>query len=162
MYKSLDFISSILKSTKNINLKNCKTEFFNAEYESCTFQADKQTFRSRIAKKTPNKQGYFVVFWTKDHENKNRPFTYNESCDKLIITVIDESHKGLFIFPKDVLAQQNIIANGAKKGKMAMRIYPTCEQKLNQTAIKTQSWQLNYFIDLTDNIDEVSLYKLLI
>ncbi|RIM67409.1 MepB family protein, partial [Staphylococcus xylosus] len=93
MYKSLDFISSILKSTKNINLKNCKTEFFNAEYESCTFQADKQTFRSRIAKKTPNKQGYFVVFWTKDHENKNRPFTYNESCDKLIITVIDESHK---------------------------------------------------------------------
>lgn len=43
-----------------------------------------------------------------------------------------------------------------------MRIYPTWEQKLNQTANKTQSWQLNYFIDLTDNIDEVSLYKLLI
>lgn len=60
-----------------------------------------------------------------------------------------------------MLAQQNIIANGAKKGKMAMRMYPTWEQKINQTAIKTQSWQLNYFIDLTDNIDEVSLYKLL-
>ncbi|MBO1919779.1 MepB family protein [Staphylococcus xylosus] len=46
--------------------------------------------------KTPNKQGYFVVFWTKDNENKNRPFTYNESCDKLIITVIDENHKYLY------------------------------------------------------------------
>ncbi|MDW8799333.1 MepB family protein [Staphylococcus pseudoxylosus] len=161
MYKSIDFISSIFKSTNSINLKNWETEFFNEEYESCTFQANNQNCRSRIAKKTPNKQGYFVVFWTKDNNNKNRPFTYNESCDKLIITVIDGSHKGLFIFPRDVLAKHNIIANGAKKGKMAMRLYPTWEHKLNQTAIKTQRWQSNYFIELTDNIDKPLLYKLL-
>ncbi len=60
-----------------------------------------------------------------------------------------------------MLAKQNIIANGAKKGKMAMRLYPTWEHKLNQTAIKTQRWQSNHFIDLTDNIDKPLLYKLL-
>lgn len=42
-----------------------------------------------------------------------------------------------------------------------MRLYPTWEHKLNQTAIKTQRWQSNYFIELTDNIDKPLLYKLL-
>ncbi|RIM96461.1 MepB family protein, partial [Staphylococcus shinii] len=93
--------------------------------------------------------------------NKNRPFTFDESCDKLIIAVIDESQKGLFIFPKDVLAKKNIIANKDKKGKMAMRIYPSWEYNLNQTAFKTQKWQLNYFIDLTGNVDKVLLKNLL-
>ena len=161
MYKSVDLINSVFKFTNDINIKTLETEIFNEEYESCTFQTNKQTFRSRIAKKTPNKRGYFVVFWTKDNANKNRPFTFDESCDKLIIAVIDESQKGLFIFPKDVLAKKNIIANKDKKGKMAMRIYPSWEYNLNQTAFKTQKWQLNYFIDLTSNVDKVLLNNLL-
>ncbi|RIM95907.1 MepB family protein, partial [Staphylococcus shinii] len=71
MYKSVDLINSVFKFTNDINIKTLETEIFNEEYESCTFQTNKQTFRSRIAKKTPNKRGYFVVFWTKDNANKN-------------------------------------------------------------------------------------------
>ena len=44
---------------------------------------------------------------------------------------------------------------------MAMRIYPSWEYNLNQTAFKTQKWQLNYFIDLTGNVDKVLLNNLL-
>lgn len=32
---------------------------------------------------------------------------------------------------------------------MAFRVYPSWENNLNQTATKTQEWQVQYFIDLS-------------
>ncbi|MGC3042258.1 MepB family protein, partial [Enterococcus faecalis] len=43
-------------------------EKLNAEYEGflCQVNESQQLFRSRFAKKTPIKEGYFVSFWEKN------------------------------------------------------------------------------------------------
>jgi len=161
MYQSLAFIKSILQCQNTSDLKNVKYETYNSEYESVCFQINDITFRSRLAKKTPNKKGYFVVFWTKDENNKNRPFTYEECPDKLIISIIDDHHKGLFSFPKSTLKAQKLLQSDHSKGKMAMRVYPTWETELNQTAKKSQKWQTDYFIDLSHETDHQLLKRLL-
>jgi hypothetical protein len=34
---------------------------------------------------------------------------------------------------------------------MALRVYPNWEQQLNKTALTTQQWQSEYFVDLSHN-----------
>ena len=63
---------------------------------------DQEYKRCRLAKKTPKKEGYFTVFWKKDQDNKNIPYTDRDLGDELIIVVIDDCHCGLFIIPKEV------------------------------------------------------------
>lgn len=55
---------------------------------------------------------------------------------------------------KEILSSEN------KKGKMAIRVYPPWEKNLNNTALKTQKWQEEYFIDLRNNIDKNKILKL--
>lgn len=100
----------------------------NAEYEGflCQVNESQQLIRSRLAKKTPKKEGYFVAFWEKNQEKQ-----------------------GLFLLPKECLIQQKILKMHQQKGKMAARFYPSWCQNLNQTAKKTQKWQLTYFTDLS-------------
>lgn len=161
MFQSLAFIKSILQIQKINQLNNIKYETYNSEYESVCFQINDISYRSRLAKKTPNKKGYFVVFWTKDDNNKNRPFTYEECPDKLIIVIIDGQHKGLFIFPKSTLKAKKLLQDENSKGKMALRVYPIWENELNQTAKKAQKWQTDYFIDLSHQTDQQLLKQLL-
>ncbi|WP_436860242.1 MepB family protein [Staphylococcus caeli] len=161
MCLSLAFIKSNLQCQNTSDLKNVKYETYNSEYESVYFQINDTTFRSRLAKKTPNKKGYFVVFWTKDENNKNRPFTYEECADKLIISIIDGQRKGLFIFPKSTLKARKLLQTEHSKGKMAIRVYPTWETELNQTAKKSQKWQTDYFVDLSRETDHQLFNQLL-
>ena len=123
----------------------------NSEYESFLFSINQHTFRNRLAKKTPTKKGYFVVFWEKNNHNKNQAFDFKNSPDFLIVNVIDKEHKGLFLFPKSVLLNQNILRSPQTQGKMAIRVYPSWEKDLNKTAERTQRWQSDYFIDLSNN-----------
>ncbi|AWB46793.1 MepB protein [Paenibacillus sp. CAA11] len=132
----------------------------NLEYEGATFEAGKQTFRSRLAKLTPKKKGYFVVFWEKDIHNKNQAYSYKNCPDKVIVSVIDQKRKGQFIFPKEILLKQEVLSNADKKGKMAIRVYPDWEIELNPAAKRTQRWQQKYFIDLTASVDVKVLTEL--
>lgn len=100
------------------------------------------------------------MFWVKDDNKKNRPYKREETPEKLIITVIDEDRKGQFIFPKELLLKKNIIESENNKGKMAMRVYPDWETELNKTAEQTKKWQSDYFIDLTNEINEVRFREL--
>lgn len=43
---------------------------------------------------------------------------------------------------------------------MALRVYPSWVTELNTNAAKTQTWQVEYFIDLSDAIDIDKLKKL--
>ncbi|WP_323702495.1 MepB family protein [Mammaliicoccus sp. Dog046] len=160
MFSSITFTQTLLQSHLSASINNIEIEPLNKEYESSHFEINNIYYRSRRAKKTPNKKGYFVVFWIKDEENKNRPYTYSETPDKLIITVHDEQHIGQFIIPKEILLEKKIISHEQSTGKMAMRVYPTWEDDLNPTAIKTQKWQIKYFIDLSDTINVNELHKL--
>lgn len=128
-----------------VHMTQLKEETQNEEYEGLTFTVDGETFRSRLAKKTPKKKGYFVVFWEKDTQNKNQPYDYEEAPEQLLVTVIDQEKQGVFIFPKDVLLQQGILSGAKSKGKMGIRVYPTWETELNSRAQRTQKWQAIYF-----------------
>lgn len=108
-------------------------------------------------KKLLKNQSYFVAFWCKNEINKNRPFNFDESKDKLIINILDESKKGQFIFPKELLVKKGIISSEKHKGKMAIRVYPSWEQSLNKTAVSTQKWQIPYFLDFSKGFDKKKL-----
>ncbi len=143
-----------------MHLYNIVEEKHNIEYEGTTFYIDNIKYRSRLAKSTPVKKGYFVVFWKKNDLNKNQPYPYVESPDKIIISIIDNKYIDQFIFPKEILLEKNILSSSNTKGKMGIRVYPTWEKDLNNSAAKTQKWQSKYFLNLTEDIDVAKIREL--
>lgn len=134
-----------------LHVENVQEERHNAKYGAGTFTLSSTTVRFRVANVTPKKDGQFVAFWEKDDRGNNRPYAYEEAPDVLIITTFQKDGTyGQFIFPKDVLLERNIVRSSSTKGKMAMRVYPSWDQPRRPQAIRTQQWQLRYFIPYTD------------
>ena len=98
-----------------------------------------------LGKKTPKKEGYFTAFWKKDSRNKNIPYTNEDLGNELVIVVIDNDKRGLFIIPNDEAIRKKILSTKDSKGKMAMRFYPPWSTDLNKTALEAQKWQLKFF-----------------
>lgn len=157
MYKSLKLLDQILDSSP---MEDIREEKQNEDYEGFSFKINNQSFRSRLAKKTPKKKGYFVAFWEKNVDNKNQAYPYVKFLDKLIIVIIDGENRGLFVFPRSILRDKKILKTENQKGKMAIRVYPTWELNLNDGAKKTQKWQKEYFIDFStlDNLDNINIF----
>ncbi len=122
-------------------------EKYNEKYEGILIKIkeEQEYKRCRLAKKTPKKEGYFTVFWKKDQDNKNVPYTNEDLGTELIIVVIDKDKVGLFIIPKEVAIHKKILSTTNCKGKMSMRFYPPWCTNLNKTALATQKWQLKYY-----------------
>lgn len=158
---SLELVTNMIHQITNEKIEALHLEKQNSEYEGVTFKIGQFSYRSRLAKKTPNKKGYFVVFWEKDQYHHNTPFKFDGSPDKLIISIKDGLHSGQFIFPKSILVEKGVLSYERQVGKMAIRIYPDWVNELNSTAQRTQLWQLNYFVnsDKSMSIDRIrSLY----
>lgn len=160
MVKSIQLIEELIDGKEGISLRNFQEESQNIEYEGCTFSLKNRTFRNRLAKKTPKKQGYFVVFWEKDAQNQNQAYSVAESLDITIVTIIDQEKRGQFLFPRAILQQKGILRSESQKGKMGIRVYPTWELELNKNAQQTQKWQVPYFIDLTEKDSEEKILDL--
>ncbi|AYU56329.1 MepB protein [Staphylococcus debuckii] len=133
---------------------------WNKEYEAFDFRVSNEWFKCRLAKKTPKKKGYFLALWKKNDLNKNMPLQLEDIKGKVIINIVDENQKGQFIFTKDILEEKGILATEKHKGKMAFRVYPTWETELNNTALKTQKWQQDYFVDLSKKVDKQAIERL--
>ena len=101
-----------------------------------------------LGKKNTKKKGYFTVFWKKDQNNKNIPYTNEDLGNELIIVIIDNDKRGLFIIPNEVAIRKNILSTKDSNGKMSMRFYPPWCSNLNTTARATQKWQLQYFREI--------------
>ena len=151
--KSINLINGLLAYFDDLSIQKMTREHQNATYEGARFKINGHHYRSRLAKLTPKKKGYFVVFWVKDANDQNQPYDFATSPDKLIISVIDGHQKGQFIFPKSVLLEKGILSGPHVTGKMACRIYPSWVKNLNSSAQKTQNWQVPYFIDLSYEVD---------
>ena len=123
---------------------------WNEDYESILIKPkdDQEYKRCRLAKKTPKKEGYFTVFWKKDQNNKNIPYTNEDLGNELIIVIIDNDKRGLFVIPNEVAIRKNILSTKDSNGKMSMRFYPPWCSNLNTTARATQKWQLQYFREI--------------
>ena len=142
---SVSLLKNYFPTAKLIN-----EEYQNQEYEGILFQDDQYSYRSRLAKKTEKKVGYFVVFWEKDPTNKNRAYSYEQAPDFTLVWVVDDQHLGYFRFPKQLLKEKKILRDSRQPGKMAIRVYPTWSTSLNPTAQRTQRWQLDYFVEVTN------------
>ena len=102
----------------------------------------------RQAKITPTKIGQFVTIWKRNIEkNIIEPFEVSDEIDLFVINVKNESQFGQFVFPKSILIEKGIFTN-KKKGKRAIRVYPIWDLTDSKQAIKTQKWQLDYFLDI--------------
>jgi hypothetical protein len=79
-----------------------------------------------------------------------------------IISTKEDDKLGFFVFSKEVLLESGIISQESKGGKRGIRVYPTWCKTENKQAQKTQLWQCDYFLELTENKFNASKAKELI
>ncbi len=134
------------------------TEFESAEYGACSFELNNLSVRFRVSKITPTKIGQFVTLWKRTGKGPIEPFDMADDLDLVIISAMHETNFGQFIFPKSILIEKGILSINGKGGKRAIRVYPPWDIAINKQSQKTQNWQLNYFLDLSD-AKEIDLVK---
>ncbi|MEC1749611.1 MepB family protein [Bacillus mojavensis] len=150
-YKTLTYVNKVIYEPNHLTISAIQEETQNSDYGAGMFQLNSKSVRFRVAKITPNKIGQFVSFWEKDGDDKNQAFSYEKATDLLVInTFTSNNNFGQFVFPKEVLVKQNIFKTSDTKGKMAIRVYPRWENPSSKHAIKTQNWQLEYFIEISN------------
>lgn len=141
---------------------NCSQPFPETEsaaYSAYRFSINKKTICYREAKITPTKTGQFVTLWKRNSSGTIEPFDYLDLIDFIIISVRRENNFGQFIFPKAILLEKGIFSTSAKEGKRAMRVYPPWDITSSKQAQKTQQWQLDYFLEISENDFNVSGVK---
>lgn len=146
MINELQFLEKSFKTKLQNITKDAECE----AYFGYSFNVESYRIKYRKAKITPTKTGQFVTFWKRDNEGKTVPLDEKDSFDFYVIQVETETNLGFFVFPKKVLIQQQIVSS-VKEGKRGFRVYPIWDFTENKQAQKSQKWQNNYFIDLSEN-----------
>jgi hypothetical protein len=75
-----------------------------------------------------------------------------------LITACKDFNVGVFIFSKATLLKQGVLSHQSIGGKRGIRIYPPWDLTSNKQAHKTQAWQIDYFVELS-NEGEIDLKK---
>lgn len=151
MIKELREIENLFMKNYGQKITNLTIENECNEYFGFNFQIEKLTFKFRKSKITPKKVGQFVTLWKRNSDKKTEPFNETDSFDFFLIVSEQDEKIGFFIFSKKLLIEKNILSTKLKEGKRGFRIYPTWVKTENKQAEKTQSWQTEYFIELTNN-----------
>jgi hypothetical protein len=168
-WSSTDTIHCDLLTIKDIVYNPCGfdcslplLESQNAEYGAYVFNLNSLSIRFRVAKITPKKVGQFVTLWERIGDGPIQPYDFSDPVDFFVISTRNDDKFGQFIFPKTVLCDQGILSNKGKGGKRAIRIYPPWDKPTSRQAKKTQTWQLEYFLETAVNrqIDCVRAHKL--
>lgn len=118
-------------------------------YLGFNFKIGHLNLKFRKAKVTPKKAGLFVTLWKRNNEMQTEPFDEKDGFDFYVMVAEEGNQFGAFFFPRQVLSEKQILTSNAKGGKRGFRVYPDWTKPENKQAEKTQSWQSNYFIDLT-------------
>lgn len=152
----------------------------NAKYEALTFSLNEKRCVYRKANVTPDRPGAFLSVWQRPAAeviNGNKPIAYaSGELDYLFIQVENESERGMFIFPVDLLISKGIVSSStnsekAVKGKTGFRVFPPWSQDRGKHGMKvfsasgkkTQAWQLPYFIKMAvDGSIDTSKLKLIL
>lgn len=150
MYENKDFnnIYNYLVKYFNKPIKNIVYEKENSEYNSMQFNLDELLFKYREARITPTKLGMFVTFYKRNKSNITIPYDITDTVDFLVIGIKNNSNFGCFIFTKKILLEKDIMSKNNIGGKRGFRVYPPFEKVTSTQAIKTQSWQVEYYKDL--------------
>ena len=148
----------ILKEVKELvfdacgfELSNIQIEKESSEYCAYRFEVNNLKVIFRQAKTTPTKLGQFVTLWKRKFDkNPIEPFEISDPVDLFVINTKTENKFGQFVFPKSVLIEKGIVTD-KKEGKRAIRVYPSWDLAVNKQAQKTQKWQLEYFLEITND-----------
>lgn len=116
-------------------------------YGACSFELNHRAICFRIAKITPKKKGQFVTLLERSQSGTIIPFDETHIADLFVVSVCDDRHFGLCIFPKSALCHKGIISCQGKTGKLAMRVYPPWVQPSSKQGVMTQRWQIECFLD---------------
>ena len=153
--KSLSYVCKKIYEPAGFVVQSMEEEKQNEKYGAGIFRLSATSIRFRVAKITPNKIGQFVAIWEKDDNNKNQPFSFDESPDFLVVTTFNnDEHFGQFIFPKTLLLEKGIVSGKHSKGKMGIRVYPDWDQPNNEQALNTKKWQEQYFVNFSEANDK--------
>ncbi len=156
----LQLAEKLLYSKCGFQLQNLVWNSESANYAACSFELNIYKIQFRVANITPTKIGQFVAIWKRNKEGITAPFDVGDSLDFMIISVRDSENFGQFIFPKSVLVSKGIISQNEKGGKRGIRVYAPWDKPINKQAIKTQGWQVNYFVEIRENLPvDVELIK---
>lgn len=119
------------------------------EYGALQFALNGKQAIFRQAKTTPKKLGQFVTLWKRaSPERAIAPYDSDDEIAWFVIAAFSENQHGVFIFDVDTLAKRGIVTINGREGKRAMRLYAPWTQPLSKQAVRTQSWQIEHFIQL--------------
>ena len=152
-----DMIKKVLDQLENIlmlHYSHLSEDQTGRAYCGFNFQLGNKHFKFRKAKITPKKVGLFVALWKRDTDGQTIPFTADDHFDYYLISVEQDQHCGLFVFPKQTLVEQTILTAGCQMGKRGFRIYPDWSIPTNKQATKSKHWQHRYFVDFRESHQE--------
>jgi len=156
VHPDLLLAKDLIYKPSGLVFENLKIEDESEDYGAAEFTINHHSIKFRVGKITPTKVGQFVTFWKRKGKGPILPYELTDSFDFLVVGVRAENHFGQFVFPKAVLCEKGIVSCNGNEGKRAMRIYPPWDKADNSQAKKTQAWQLQYFIKLSENIIDFS------
>lgn len=149
-FPDLQLIDELVFKPCNFSLKHIKPESESQQYAAHTFQLNKYQILFRKAKITPTKTGQFVTLWKRNEKKITEPFNLTDEFDFYLIAAKTPTNFGIFIFPKKVLHEYKILSDQTTDGKRGIRVYPTWDETISKQAQKTQVWQTEYLLDLSD------------
>ena len=147
----LQLAEKLLYKESGFQLQNLIWNSESTNYAACSFELNNYKIQYRVANITPTKIGQFVAIWKRNKEGITAPFDVADLLDFMIISVRDSENFGQFIFPKSVLIAKGIVSQNEKGGKRGIRVYAPWDKPENKQAIKTQAWQINYFVEIREN-----------
>ncbi len=127
-----------------------KSDLESKLYAGCDFTLSSKQVKFRVGKATPTKVGHFVTVWKRVGKNPITSYDVQDPVDLVVVCVQDGENVGQFVFPKSVLAAQDIFSRSKKGGKRAIRIYAPWIRTENSQATESKAWQTKYFLNLSD------------
>jgi hypothetical protein len=148
----LQQLKSLVLDARGAVLDNAVAETEGSEYGAHHLTIDGLSVHFRVARTTPKKVGQFVTFWKRATGDQIEPFDVRDDFDRLIVVTWTPKSYGYFEFPKHALSEHGVLTVGTTEGKRGFRVYPEWDEPNNRSGVAAQTWQLNYFSDLSDQI----------
>jgi hypothetical protein len=150
MHPDLVNALQILYQPDGFIMMNVIREAESRDYGASTFKLNDMNVVFRAAHITPTKIGQFVTLWKREGHGPIQPYDENDPIDLFVVSVRSGERWGQFVFPKQLLIEQDVVSQGDKGGKRALRVYPPWDVTESRQAEKSQLWQGKYFLDLSD------------
>ncbi|SHG05805.1 MepB family protein [Chryseobacterium sp. OV279] len=148
---NLKNVDELIFQPLGLRLSNIEQDTESKDYSGCGFTLNDLKIKFRTAKITPTKTGQFVTIWKRNEKGETTPFDSGDVFDFYLISAFKDHNKGLFIFPKEILIEKQILSHEKKIGKRGIRVYPSWDLTESRQAKATQKWQTEYFLDLSQD-----------